>query len=715
MSGSTAVRIAQRFVGLPLEQRQQFLAKLREQGKDFSLLPVVESRHGVDSLPLSFAQQRLLFLWQLEPHSAAYNMAAALRLRGRLDEQALQRAFDHLLARHEVLRTVFVTEGEQPRQMVLPPSPLPLQRIDLSAVPGEQREAALATQVEQASEQPFDLLSGPLLRASLYRLADEEQVLLVSMHHIVSDGWSMDVMVREFVHGYQAFSQGQMPQLPDLPVQYADYAIWQRRWLEAGEGERQLDYWRGQLGEEQPLLDVASDFARPLTQSFEGQTLSFDFGAELSRRLSASARAQGMTLFMLVLSGFSLFVSRLSGQRDIRIGVPNANRGPHQELPFEQLVDALVPERNLGHNPLFQVKFNQNVGMQRQRTLALPGLSVAEYPLDKAGTHFDLALDITDDGQLIHGQITYASDLYREDTVQAFIPAFLHLLGQLLDAPHLPLHRLAPCVAPVAAFAAVPLVLEQWQRQVQAQPDALAARSPEQRLSFAALDQAANRLAHHLRAQGIAQGEPVAVLMERSLDWLTALLGILKAGAVYMPLDTKAPDARLQQMLAAAQAKALLVAADDPRVQRVEVAGCQGLVFSPGQWQAQPDCAPTLSLWAESPAYIIHTSGSTGQPKGVHRAAQGRAGQPWRPGQLRRRPARALGAGAAGEHGAGLDHRRRPGSYRAVRRVVLGPHAARAARGAGLRPGRLRPLHGRAARGCVEDRARPLGGLAAGW
>ncbi|WP_342651311.1 amino acid adenylation domain-containing protein [Pseudomonas sp. REB1044] len=659
MSGSTAVRIAQRFVGLPLEQRRQFLAKLREQGKDFSLLPVVESRHGVDSLPLSFAQQRLLFLWQLEPHSAAYNMAAALRLRGRLDEQALQRAFDHLLARHEVLRTVFVTEGEQPRQVVLPPSSLPLQRIDLSTVPGEQREAALAAQVEQDSEQPFDLLSGPLLRASLYRLADEEQVLLVSMHHIVSDGWSMDVMVREFVHGYQAFSQGQMPQLPDLPVQYADYAIWQRRWLEAGEGERQLDYWRGQLGEEQPLLDVASDFARPLTQSFEGQTLSFDFGAELSRRLSASARAQGMTLFMLVLSGFSLFVSRLSGQRDIRIGVPNANRGraevegligffvntqvlrcqvderlsfdallgqvreavlgaqAHQELPFEQLVDALVPERNLGHNPLFQVKFNQNVGMQRQRTLALPGLSVAEYPLDKAGTHFDLALDITDDGQLIHGQITYASDLYRDDTVQAFIPAFLHLLGQLLDAPHLPLHRLAPSVAPVAAFAAVPLVLEQWQRQVQAQPDALATRSPEQRLSFAALDQAANRLAHHLRAQGIAPGQPVAVLIERSLDWLTALLGILKAGAVYMPLDTKAPDARLQQMLAAAQAKALLVAADDPRVQRLEVAGCQGLVFSPGQWQAQPDCAPTLSLWAESPAYIIHTSGSTGQPKGV--------------------------------------------------------------------------------------------------
>ncbi|MCP8636531.1 amino acid adenylation domain-containing protein, partial [Pseudomonas mosselii] len=661
MSGNMAVRIAKRFVSLPLEQRRQFLAKLREDGKDFSLLPVVESRHDFASIPLSFAQQRLLFLWQLEPHSAAYNMAAGLRLSGRLDVAALQRSFEHLVARHEALRTVFQVDGEQPRQVILATQAVPLVQVDLTGVASDRREAELATQVREASHQPFDLLHGPLLRASLYRLAAEDYVLLVSMHHIVSDGWSMDVMVKEFVHSYQAFSQGQAPQLPALEVQYADYAIWQRSWLEAGEGERQLGYWRQQLGEEQPLLEVAADHARPLTQSFDGQTLSFDFGAELSRRLGGYARAQGMTLFMLVLAGFSLFLSRQAGQRDIRIGVPNANRGraevegligffvntqvlrcqvderlsfddllvqvreavlgaqAHQELPFEQLVDALVPERNLGHNPLFQVKFNQNVGMQRQRSLALPGLSVAEYPLDKVGTHFDLALDITDDGQLIHGEMTFASDLYQRATVEAFIPAFIELLGQLLDAPQLPLHRLAaPLPVGQAPEREAPaLVLEQWQQQVRRQPEALAARSLEHSLSFVALDQAANRLAHHLQRQGVTRGQPVAVLMERSLDWLTCMLGILKAGAVYMPLDTKAPEARLRQMLDAAQAKGLLCAAGDARLVSLASAERQALAFAPAQWQDLSASAPAITLWAESPAYVIHTSGSTGQPKGV--------------------------------------------------------------------------------------------------
>lgn len=259
MSGNMAERIAKRFVGLPLEQRRLFLAKLREEGKDFSLLPLPVSRHDCAVIPLSFAQQRLLFLWQLDPQSAAYNMAAGLRLHGQLNETALLRSFDHLVARHEVLRTVFQTDNDQPSQVILDQQSVPLQRVDLSNVAVQEREAELARRVQEAAAQPFDLLHGPLLRASLFRLADDEFVLIVSMHHIVSDGWSMDVMVKEFVQCYQAFSLEREPQLPALPLQYADYAIWQRRWLEAGEGERQLDYWRQQLGEEHPLLDVAAD------------------------------------------------------------------------------------------------------------------------------------------------------------------------------------------------------------------------------------------------------------------------------------------------------------------------------------------------------------------------------------------------------------------------------------------------------------------------
>ncbi|SOQ11406.1 non-ribosomal peptide synthetase [Pseudomonas syringae group genomosp. 3] len=662
MTGTTAARIAKRFVGLSLEQRQQFLTRLRKEGKDFSLLPVPVSRHDFSAIPLSFAQQRLLFLWQLDPLSDAYKMTTGLRLQGPLNESALRRAFDHLIERHEVLRTVFQTDGDQALQVLLHNQSIALDSIDLSVLAdSELRDAELALQVTTLTGQPFDLRTGPLLRAHLFRLASDEHVLVVNMHHIVSDGWSMDVMIQEFVHCYQAYVEGREPSLPALPLQYADYAIWQRRWLEAGEGERQLDYWRGQLGDEQPLLDAAQDFPRPVTQSFQGEHLRFDFGAELSQQLNTFARTQGMSLFMLVLAGFSLFLSRKAGQRDIRIGVPNANRGraetegligffintqvlrcqiderlsyldllaqirdtsfgaqAHQDVPFEQLVDHLAPERSLGHNPLFQAKFNQNVVLKQKTALKLAGLEVSEYAFEKQGAHFDLALDITDDGTLIHGDMTYASDLYRRATVEGFIPELLDLFKTLLNAPDVPLFSLGALAVelPREVREPAPQVLQLWDRQVESQPDALAARCLDRTLSTRELDQAANQLAHHLIGLGVREGQPVAVLMERSLDWLTAVLAIFKAGGVYMPLDVKAPDARLQQMLSNARAKVLLCAAGDLRQTSLNVAGCQGLAWTPAQWQDLPTRRPDIELPAYSAAYVIHTSGSTGQPKGV--------------------------------------------------------------------------------------------------
>ncbi|SFW19181.1 non-ribosomal peptide synthetase [Pseudomonas sp. NFACC10-1] len=662
MTGTTAARIAKRFVGLSLEQRQQFLARLRQEGKDFSLLPVPLSRHDVSAIPLSFAQQRLLFLWQLDPSSDAYKMTTGLRLHGTLNESALRRAFDHLIERHEVLRTVFHTDSDQAQQVLLHDQTIALECIDLAGLTDvELRDAELALRVATVTGQPFDLRTGPLLRAHLFRLADDEHVLVVSMHHIVSDGWSMDVMIQEFVHCYQAYCEGREPALPELPLQYADYAIWQRSWLEAGEGARQLDYWRKQLGEEQPLLDAAPDFPRPATQSYQGEHLRFDFGVDLSQRLNAFARTQGMTLFMLVLAGFSLFLSRKAGQRDIRIGVPNANRGraetegligffintqvlrcqvderlsyldllaqirdtsfgaqAHQDVPFEQLVDQLAPERSLGHNPLFQAKFNQNVVLKQKTALRLAGLEVSEYAFDKQGAHFDLALDITDDGTLIHGDMAYASDLYRRSTVEGFIPELLALFETLLDAPQAPLFSLgALAVEPRRdAREPAPHMLQLWDRQVERQPHAQAARCLERTLTTLQLEQAANQLAHHLIRMGISEGKPVAVLMERSLDWLTAVLAIFKAGGVYMPLDVKAPDARLQQMLVNAQAGVLLCAEGDVRQTSLGVAGCQGLTWTPALWQDLPVSRPDTRPSADSAAYVIHTSGSTGQPKGV--------------------------------------------------------------------------------------------------
>ncbi|MEK1939608.1 MAG: amino acid adenylation domain-containing protein [Pseudomonas sp.] len=646
MTPNTPARIAQTFIGLSLEQRRQFLAKLQESGKDFSLLPIVPSRHSQASLPLSYAQQRLLFLWQMEPHSAAYNMAAALRLTGELDEARLQVAFDGLLQRHEALRTVFHIDGEQAEQRVLPVPALAIQRLDVS-------EAQLQQAVDAEVGNPFDLLNGPLLRATLLRLSATEQVLLVCMHHIVSDGWSMDVMVREFVQLYQ---QG-AASLPELPVQYADYALWQRRWLEAGEGERQLAYWREQLGDEHPLLQVAPDFPRPPVQSYAGATVRFDFGAPLSQRMHAFARSQGVTLFMLTLAGYSLFLARHSGQHDIRIGVPNANRGreevegligffintqvlrcqidlrqsfsqllahvrdtslaaqAHQQLPFEQLVEALQPERSLGHNPLFQAKFNQNVGMQRRQALQLPGLSVAEYPLDKVGTHFDLALDITDSGVSVLGEMTYASDLYQPASIHAFIASLRELFEQVLAQPDAPLLSLVASPEPVIAAdrSELPLVLQRWDQQVDRQPEALAAVYGDIRLSYAELDSQANRLAAQLQGVGVRPGMPVAVLLERSMDWLVSLLATLKVGAVYMPLDTKAPTDRLAQMLERAKAKLVVLAADDARHDGL---GCPALRYAPEHWQ-YVEAAEPVPLHRQSPAYVIHTSGSTGQPKGV--------------------------------------------------------------------------------------------------
>ncbi len=646
MTPNTPARIAEKFIGLSLEQRRQFLAKLQEGGKDFSLLPIVPSRHSQASLPLSYAQQRLLFLWQMEPQSAAYNMAAALRLTGELDEARLQAAFDGLLERHEALRTVFHIDGEQTEQRVLPVQALAIQGLEVS-------EAQLQNAVDAEVAKPFDLLNGPLFRATLLRLSATEQVLLVCMHHIVSDGWSMDVMVREFVQLYQHGAAS----LPVLPVQYADYALWQRRWLEAGEGERQLAYWREQLGDEHPLLEVAPDFPRPPVQSYKGATVRFDFGAPLSQRMHAFARRQGVTLFMLTLAGYSLFLARHSGQHDIRIGVPNANRGreevegligffintqvlrcqidlrqsfsqllaqlrdtslaaqAHQQLPFEQLVEALQPERSLGHNPLFQAKFNQNVGMQRRQALQLPGLSVAEYPLDKVGTHFDLALDITDSGDSVLGEMTYASDLYQPASIDGFIASLRELFEQVLAQPDAPLLSLLPNPEPLVSSdrSELPLVLQRWDQQVSRQPEALAAVYGDIRLSYAELDSQANSLAAHLQGLGVRPGMPVAVLLERSIQWLVSLLATLKVGAVYMPLDVKAPSERLAQMLARTDAKLVVLAADDARHDQL---ACPALRYAPEHWQHVEALEP-IPLHRQSPAYVIHTSGSTGQPKGV--------------------------------------------------------------------------------------------------
>ncbi|EPN15147.1 pyoverdine sidechain peptide synthetase IV, D-Asp-L-Ser component, partial [Pseudomonas syringae pv. actinidiae ICMP 19070] len=396
MDKSAAERIAQRFTGLPVEQRRQILAKMHETGQSFKLLPIAVTRHDAARIPLSYAQQRMLFLWQMEPDNAAYNVPMAVRLNGPLDRHGLSAALDQLVQRHETLRTRFVSEDGVFYQEILEQATVALEFASVEP-------ADIESQVRAELHKPFDLLSGTLLRVKLFQLGDTEHVLTVCMHHIVSDGWSGEVLIRECVQLYQAQMSGQPAQLPALAIQYADYAIWQRAWLEAGEGERQLDYWKQQLGSEHPLLSLPLDHERPLQPSQRGATVRVDLPEHLSAQLKAQARNSGQTLFMLMLAALSVVLSRFSGQADIRIGAPNAGRTrselegligffintqvlrvqvderqsfaelldqvkqvvtgaqSHQELPFEHLVDALAPERNLGHNPLFQFKINQHV------------------------------------------------------------------------------------------------------------------------------------------------------------------------------------------------------------------------------------------------------------------------------------------------------------------------------------------------------------------
>ncbi|WP_370003030.1 condensation domain-containing protein [Pseudomonas sp. N2-3-1-14] len=395
---------------LSAQQKKALAVMLKQQGINlFEIAPVFKRQEG-EPLRLSYAQERQWFLWQLEPQSPAYHLPRALRLKGQLDRAALQRSFDALVARHESLRTHLYQDVDRVLQVVRPELHVDVAYETADALP---LEAWVQAQVAQ----PFDLEQGPLLRVKVLQLAPDEHVLVLVLHHIVSDGWSMQVMVDELVQLYVAYSQGKDVRLPELPIQYPDYALWQRSWMEAGEKERQLGYWRERLGGEQPVLELPLDHPRPAVQSYRGARLDISLNAALVNGLKALAQREGVTLFMLLLASFQTLLYRYSGQSDIRVGVPIANRNraeterligffvntqvlkadidgqmtfsqvlaqvkqraleaqSHQDLPFEQLVEALQPERSLSHNPLFQVMFNhQTEGHKAQAAQQLPGL-----------------------------------------------------------------------------------------------------------------------------------------------------------------------------------------------------------------------------------------------------------------------------------------------------------------------------------------------------
>ena len=649
------------------QERKALAVLLKQQGVNlFEIAPVFKRQDG-EPLRLSYAQERQWFLWQLEPESAAYHIPSVLRLRGRLDLDALQRSFDSLVARHETLRTRFRLDGDEARQEIAASMALPLDIVAL----GPLEEGALARQVETTIARPFDLERGPLLRVSLLRLAEDDHVLVLVQHHIVSDGWSMQVMVEELVQLYAAYSQGLDVVLPALPIQYADYALWQRSWMEAGEKERQLAYWTGLLGGEQPVLELPFDRPRPARQSHRGAQLGFELSRELVEAVRALAQREGASSFMLLLASFQALLYRYSGQADIRVGVPIANRNrveterligffvntqvlkadldgrmgfdellaqarqraleaqAHQDLPFEQLVEALQPERSLSHNPLFQVLFNyQSEARGNGQAFRFDELQMESVQFDSRTAQFDLTLDLTDEEQRFCAVFDYATDLFDASTVERLAGHWRNLLRGIVANPRQRLGELPLLDAPerrqtlsewnpAQRECAVQGTLQQrFEEQARQRPQAVALILDEQRLSYGELNARANRLAHCLIARGVGADVPVGLALERSLDMLVGLLAILKAGGAYLPLDPAAPEERLAHILDDSGVRLLLTQGHLlerlPRQAGVEVLAIDGLVLD---GYAESDPLPTLS--ADNLAYVIYTSGSTGKPKGT--------------------------------------------------------------------------------------------------
>jgi amino acid adenylation domain-containing protein/non-ribosomal peptide synthase protein (TIGR01720 family) len=671
MNAEDSLKLARRFIGLPLEKRQMFLAALHKEGVDFARFPIPAGVEAEDRQALSYAQQRMWFLWQLDPQSGAYNLPGAVRLTGRLNLLALEQAFASLVARHETLRTVFAAQADDSMLQVPAKAPLLIEQVDFSTLPATAREQAVADAAERQSVLPFDLGSGPLLRVTLLKLAEQEHVLLLTLHHIVSDGWSMNVLIDEFIRCYDAFDAGTQPQLPPLPIQYSDYALWQRRWLEAGEQGRQLDYWQVQLGDEHPVLELPTDHPRPAMPSYRGTRYEFAVDGQLAEQMRATAQKHNVTLFMLLLGAFNVLLHRYTGQTDLRVGVPIANRNraeiegligffvntqvlrtqldgqtridellrrikqtalgaqAHQDLPFERLVEALKLERSLSHTPLFQVMYNHQPQVADISTVTTAsGLVLGTIEWQGRTTQFDLTLDTFEKGGKLHAALTYANDLFDAATIARMAQHWTHLLqGMVSDTQQrisdLPLLEQAEYQRIVHdwnraddSFAQDLCIHELISQQVAATPDAFAVTFATRQLTYGELDQQANRLAHKLIELGVGPEVRVGVAMSRSEHLLVALLAVLKAGGAYVPLDPDYPAERVAYMLEDSRALVLLTEAQVAKTLSV-ASDTQVLLMDSLSLAAYPISAPVTGVTPDNLAYVIYTSGSAGKPKGV--------------------------------------------------------------------------------------------------
>ncbi|MCY1072946.1 non-ribosomal peptide synthetase [Archangium lansingense] len=640
-------------------------------------LPPVVPVARTGALPLSSAQQRLWLLDQLEPGSPLYTIAGALRLEGELDVGATEEALRALVARHESLRTRFVSEADEPVAVVEPAPPFSLERVVLPDTGADLLERMDAV-VAEVARRPFVLERAPLFRAVLVEVVAGEHLLVLALHHLVADGWSLALLSREFATLYEARTRGGEAALPPLAVQYTDFAAWQREHLTEEAQAPLLAFWKKHL-EGHTELNLSTDFARPAVQSHRGATLAWGLSESLSEDVRALARARGVTPFMVMLATFQALLHRYTRQESLTLGIPVANRGQrevegvvgcfvntlalrvdvrgersftelleqvrertrealaHQELPFEKLVEHVQPPRDTSRSPLFQVMFSYDVAPEA--TLQLGGLRLTPYEADTGTAKFDLTLSVLEQPGGLRCSLEYATDLFREATVSRLAQHYEHLLSAVVREPqravrHLPLLTIEDTALlerhrATAAPPGLPLTVHgAFEAQVARTPGALALRHESHSLTYAELDARANQLAHVLRRRGVGLGAHVGLLLERSVEALVGFLGVLKAGAAYVPLDPEYPRERLEAMLDDCGARLLLTRA--ALLERVGARGVEVLDVDAcrAELEAAPREAPRVDVPPSAPAYLMYTSGSTGRPKAVvvpHRAVEGYA------------------------------------------------------------------------------------------
>ncbi len=634
-----------------------------------STMQRIPRRPEGEVIPLSFAQQRLWFLTQLEPNSPAYNMAGALAVTGPLNVPALERSLNEIVRRHEVCRTTFVAVDGLPRQVIAPSWTLTLPKVDLRPLAPSDREAEVRRLMLEESALPFDLTQLPLLRGRLLQLDEQQHVLLVTMHHVISDGWSLGVFIRELGSLYLAFVSGRTSPLPELTIQYADFAHWQRQWLKGEVLQGQIDYWKQQMVGAPAALALPTDRPRPAVQTFRGSTHSFTLPASLTASLQALSQREGATLFMTLLAAFQTLLSRYSGEDDIVVGSPIAGRNradvegligffvntlalrtdlsgnpsfrellqrvrevclgayAHQDLPFERLVDELQLPRDLGRNPLVQVVFSMDNAPLA--ALELPGLTVQTIPGAAPVAKFDLSLAVADGPAGLAASLEYNTDLFDPTTVERLAEHFHTLLEGIVADPDGHLAEL-----PLLTEAERRMILLDWnatateypdahgfhqlfEAQAWATPEVVALEKDGEQLSYRELNQRANLLAHRLCSLGVGPEVVVAICMERSLEMLVGVLGILKAGGAYLPLDPEYPQHRLEYMLQDSGTKLLLTQ------EKFSVLSSQLSVKKLFLSELRTENSERRTIdepcrtKPDHPAYVIYTSGSTGRPKGA--------------------------------------------------------------------------------------------------